>query len=115
MNAPSMDERERRRVRNRKNSDGAKRRRAELVEELAPDLRCAECGNQFDSAAHLEVDHVDGAGWSHRALSSSARVARYRREHREGVALRALCRSCSGRDGAIRGDMVERAMGRRRR
>lgn len=109
-----IDERARRRKRNRQSSDGAKRRRAQLIEQLAPDLRCAECGEQFDSPAHLEVDHVDGAGWSHRSLSSTQRVAKYRREYATGVALRALCRSCSGRDGAVRGDMIERAMGRRR-
>lgn len=80
----------------------AARLRDELIRELAPDLRCARCGEQVEHSSLLQVDHVDGKSWTARKLSSTARVARYRREHRAGVALRALCGLCNATDGAFR-------------
>jgi hypothetical protein len=44
----------------------------------------------------LEIDHVDGASWNKRACNAWIRAARYWREHKEGVRLRPLCRSCNG-------------------
>lgn len=76
----------------------ARRRREALVLLLAPDLRCAECGEAF-RVDQLEIDHVAGIGWRHVKLSSHARVAAYWREYRAGVPMRALCRSDSARTG----------------
>lgn len=59
---------------------------------LAPDGRCALCKKRRRA---LELDHVDGAGWSRRALNRWARVNRYIREFQSGVRLRALCRVCN--------------------
>lgn len=58
---------------------------------LAPDGRCALCKRRRP----LEVDHVDGAGWSRRGLSRWSRANRYVRELCSGVRLRALCRPCN--------------------
>ncbi len=70
-------------------------RRVELVQTLAPDRRCAICGRRVRAWASLEVDHVGGRAWSPRKLNRWARVARYWREYREGVRLRAAHRSCN--------------------
>ena len=78
------------------------RRRAELVLLLASDLTCAGCGFKAQSAAELVVDHVHGKSWTASKLSSSQRVARYRREYAAGIPMRALCNECSDRDGAYR-------------
>jgi 5-methylcytosine-specific restriction endonuclease McrA len=106
METVSVEERARRRARNRKALDNAVRRRERLIEELAPDLLCAECG-QPHPVTELYVDHVNGIRYEHTKLSPSARASRYWKEHREGEPLRALCRACSGRDG-------QRRMGRAR-
>jgi hypothetical protein len=57
--------------------------------------RCAQCR----ARRRLEVDHVDGATWSRRALNSRARTLRYFNELNRGVRLRVLCRSCNAIDG----------------
>ena len=72
--------------------------REDLIRLLAPDCRCAICGEVFDPP-DLEIDHVDGITWDHDLLSSHRRVARYWREYESGVKLRALCRSDSRSDG----------------
>lgn len=56
--------------------------------------RCARCFNYL-SFDRLQIDHVDGASWSRNALSGLQRVARYFREFRRGVQMRALCTSCN--------------------
>jgi hypothetical protein len=78
------------------------RRRVALIIELAPDLRCAECGRQVEHPAELTVDHVNGKAWRAGALSSSQRVARYWREYLAGVLMRALCGLCNSLDGSYR-------------
>lgn len=79
-----------------------------LAKSTAPGRgQCAECKESVDYEL-LEVDHVDGRLWSARALSSFQRVVRYWNELFAGVRLRALCRSCNGRDGAIRQAYGER-------
>jgi hypothetical protein len=82
----------------------AKRRRAQLVHLLAPDLRCAEpeCGKQVEDACELQIDHVDGKAWQARKKTSHNRVARYWREYLAGVPMRVLCSSCNARDGAYK-------------
>lgn len=87
--------------RTRKRLAYAVRRRERLIMELAPDLRCAECGVQFQVSA-LVVDHVNGITWDRSTMSPQMRVAKYWREHNAGVPLRALCNPCSCRDGARR-------------
>jgi hypothetical protein len=55
---------------------------------------CAQCGEAEPSL--LQVDHVDGITWRHRALRYDARVARYVREWAEGEArMRCLCVHCN--------------------
>ncbi len=78
------------------------RRRGELVRLLSPELKCAGCGNQAKGPAELIVDHVDGKSWTASKLSSSQRIARYWREYKAGIPMRALCSTCSDRDGAYR-------------
>lgn len=75
----------------------ATRTMAALLAELAPDGCCDDCGQPHP----LEVDHIDGRGWDPAALSKAQRTARYWQEFEEGVKLRALCRSCNARDGAL--------------
>src|SRR6188508_922234 len=80
----------------------AKRRRVALIRELSPDCRCALCGGRRRPELLL-VDHVQGRTWRVEDISQSARVARYWREFRAGVPMRALCRRCSSRlDGGRR-------------
>lgn len=67
----------------------------ELVAALAPRGCCAICGLKPRRGEHLEIDHVDGATWSRRALGSDQRVIRYWNEHETGVRLRAACRKCN--------------------
>ena len=57
--------------------------------------QCARC-HSYLSFDRLEIDHVDGGSWNKRACNAWVRVARYWREFKEGVRLRALCRSCNG-------------------
>ena len=40
------------------------KRREDLIRLLAPDCRCAICGEVFDPS-DLEIDHVDGITWDH--------------------------------------------------
>jgi hypothetical protein len=87
------------RERTRKRLGYAIRRREALVEVLAPDLRCAECGTRCFHASQLYIDHVDGRTWEASSLSPQMRAARMWREYNAGIPLRALCTSCSGRDG----------------
>lgn len=78
------------------------RRRVALIIELAPNLKCAECGRQAHDPAELTVDHIHGKAWRAGKLSSSQRVARYWREYRAGVLMRALCGPCNALDGNYR-------------
>jgi hypothetical protein len=91
-----------RRARNKERLRNALRLREELIILLAPDLRCAECGEQFESAAFLTIDHVDGKAWTARRYSPQMRVARYRREFAAGIAMRALCGVCNSRDAVFK-------------
>ncbi len=80
----------------------AVKRRADLVRLLAPDLRCAHCGVEHD-VRELVIDHREGRLWLVDEVSPSVRAARYHREYRAGIPMRALCLSCSGRiDGGRR-------------
>lgn len=47
-------------------------------------------------ADNLEIDHVEGCTWSHRASGRENRIRRYVSEYRNNVPLRVLCRSCNG-------------------
>lgn len=47
----------------------------------------------------LEIDHVDGRPWVIATVRALERTAIYWREHRAGVRLRALCRTCNGTTG----------------
>ena len=62
----------------------------------------ARCGGCGVVDGQLDVDHVLGRGWDRpaREYDSYSRVRRYWREFLSGVALRVLCRTCNGRDGA---------------
>ena len=91
-----------RRAEYRRQAERITKRRAELILLLAPELRCAGCGVQVISPSELIVDHVDGKAWTANKLSSSQRIARYWREYRAGVPMRALCGKCSNTDGAYR-------------
>lgn len=73
----------------------ATRRRIDLVKVLSPDGACAKCLETFPHD-QLEIDHVDGCTWNKRLVNAWSRVARYWREHAEGIKLRALCRGCNG-------------------
>jgi hypothetical protein len=63
--------------------------------------RCAICRCAIP-ARMLEVDHVDGRQWEVRRVNAWTRVARYWRELRARVRMRALCSNCNGRTGATR-------------
>jgi len=76
----------------------AAKRRLDLIKQLTPDGRCAQCHELFDHTA-LEVNHVDGISWDHNALSPHRRYARYWREFASGVPLNALCQPCNGSTG----------------
>lgn len=91
-----------RKAENRRRAASAARLRTALILALAPDLRCAKCGDQVADPSLLQVDHMNGKAWSARKLSPTARVARYRREHAIGIPLRALCGGCNSRDGWYR-------------
>lgn len=94
--------RKERKAANKARLQRAVRRREALIIELAPDLRCAECGEQFEHPRRLQIDHVDGKAWTARRLSPSSRVARYWREFLAGVPMRALCGSCNCSSGCNR-------------
>lgn len=91
-----------RRAEYRRQAERITERRAELILLLAPELKCAGCGDQASSPAELIVDHVDGKSWTASRMSSSQRIARYYREHAAGISMRALCSRCSDTDGAYR-------------
>ena len=84
-----------------------RRRRAELVVAIAKPAPvglgylCDECG-AVHHESQLEIDHVEKVTWNVRRFSPQMRVARYWREFKAGVKLRALCSSCNGRDGGVR-------------
>lgn len=63
--------------------------------------RCAKC-HCYRSFDLLEVDHVEGCAWDKRKVNAWTRAARYWRELKQGVRLRALCRGCNASDGSIR-------------
>lgn len=87
--------------RTRERTRYAVRRRLDLIDEIAPDHRCAECQKRFPSH-ELTVDHVDGRDWCIDEFSPSMRAARYWREYEAGVAMRALCNPCNGTAGGSR-------------
>lgn len=68
----------------------AQRTRLELLALLGP--KCALCKeNRIDE---LEFDHINGRDYDPRKLSSSSRMARYKREAANGE-LRVLCGPCN--------------------
>lgn len=67
-----------------------------LLKKLSPSGKCSECGEKHP----LEVDHVNGRSWDPAELSAQQRADKYWQEYERGTKLRALCRSCNGRDGA---------------
>lgn len=77
----------------------ARRRRTALCEKLSPDGTCEGCGEKFAHAA-LTIDHIDGCTWNKTRVSAWMRAARYWREHRSGIRIRALCRRCNSSFGA---------------
>ncbi len=72
--------------------------KGQLRARVAP---CAECEKKFHYS-RLEIDHVDGRTWSPRKFDSLKRSLKYVAEFAAGVRLRALCRSCNGKDGRRR-------------
>jgi hypothetical protein len=76
----------------------AHKRRLDLLRELAPDGKCAKCGEVFDHE-QLEVNHVNGITWDHESLNQHRRYARYWKEYRAGVLMNAHCQPCNGSDG----------------
>lgn len=81
----------------------AHKRRVALVREIAaPGPNggglCDKCGGEFAHSS-LQVDHADGITWDRYAMSPQMRYAKYWREHRAGVRLRALCQPCNASDG----------------
>lgn len=93
--------------RTREKAHYAHKRRVDLLRVLAkpgPELEtgeCDECGIVLP-LAELTIDHAAfaGAGWDHDGVNQSRRVARYWREYRAGVALRALCTPCNSAGGS---------------
>jgi hypothetical protein len=79
----------------------AVKRRRDLVLAIAPDCKCAICGEVF-KPEELEIDHVNGRTWRVEDVSPSVRAARYWKEHKAGVPMRVLCKSDSGKDGGGR-------------
>lgn len=71
--------------------------RIQLLELLAPESRCAGCGEQRDLET-LEIDHCDGRTWDWSSVNFLDRIRRIWREHDQGVRLRALCRRCNAAD-----------------
>jgi hypothetical protein len=88
--------------RTREKARHAINRRVALILVLAPDLRCAKCDEQKEDPRELTVDHVDGRDWNIESLGQSRRAARYWREYKAGVRLRALCGLCNSTDGGYR-------------
>lgn len=79
----------------------AEERKLALLKELAPAKEHSPGCGQCD-ACLITVDHLDGRTWALNKLSRWGRVARYWKEHNEGVRLRALCGSCNSREGGGR-------------
>jgi 5-methylcytosine-specific restriction endonuclease McrA len=73
----------------------ARQRRAFLMQQMGG--RCAFCG----SSEFLEFDHMVPRRWVAAAKSRWQRQREYERDDALGE-LRLLCRSCNGRDGALR-------------
>ena len=78
----------------------AHKRRLDLVRVLAPDGKCAGCGEIFEPES-LTIQHAGESGCSfrHAELNQHRRAAAYWREHEAGVALEAMCGSCNSSDG----------------
>jgi hypothetical protein len=76
----------------------AQKRRVDLLRTLAPDGKCAKCGEVFPHE-QLEVNHVSGISWDHNSMSQHQRYARYWKEYNAGVAFNAMCQPCNGSDG----------------
>ncbi len=88
--------------------DYARERRVALLKELAPPSvecpnggLCDACGERF-LYEQLDIDHLDGRRWNLRTMSRWGRVARFWKEFKEGVRMRALCRWCNRREGGSR-------------
>jgi hypothetical protein len=79
----------------------AAKRRTDLARLLSPDGRCDSCSETFPHE-ELEIDHVDGRLWMLDEVSPSVRSARYWKEYKAGVRMRALCKVCNGTDGGSR-------------
>lgn len=71
----------------------ARRLRKELLQKLGAE--CKLCGE--DDEDKLEFDHIYGRDYDLRKLSSSARMARYKREEADGL-LRVLCGDCNNKE-----------------
>ncbi len=82
-------------------SEYANQLRISLIEAISPEGDCSVCGRKLE-LEDLEVDHADGRTWYGRDLNFLDRIRRQWREFDDGVALRALCRSCNASDGTLR-------------
>lgn len=71
-------------------------RHGELIRALGG--KCERCGVR----TKLSIRHYKQADWQPDKLSSHCRIARYWREHEEGVDLILLCLSCNGKDKKVR-------------
>lgn len=80
----------------------ARRRREALILTLSPGLVCKLCAKKCTCASELTVDHVEGRAWLIDRMSPSARYAKYWREFKRGVPLRALCNECNAQTGGGR-------------
>lgn len=80
-------------------SEHAFQLRIQMLMILAPESRCAGCGEQHDLET-LEIDHRDGRTWDWSAINFLDRIRRIWREYDTGVRLRALCRQCNAADAA---------------
>jgi len=87
--------------RTRARLERAKRRRTDLARLLSPEGICDSCTQVFPHE-ELAIDHVDGRDWEPHKLSPQMRAARYWREYKAGVRLRAICNSCNGQEGGNR-------------
>ncbi len=76
----------------RKDKEWARRRRAQLVQELGGKCTDPKCTTPD---APLEIDHPAGRDYDVRRLSPDQVVRRYLRDQAEGRKLRVLCKVCN--------------------
>lgn len=87
--------------RTRKRIAYAVARRVALVVLLSPNGICDAC-KAVCAHVNMEIDHIDGITWNRYKMSPQMRAARYWREYKAGVRLRALCQPCNASDGSRR-------------